>query len=141
MPSPAKVVSMKAERKPAKLKMPRLRLRRFLMDCHLAGFRRHADSLVWADLRPNQPVRLVREKDNPFDEHAVAIWRDGRRIGYIPRSHSPLAARMIDQGRRLSARIARLGDPSEDWEPVWLNLFVENRLARTQSAGRLSATA
>lgn len=117
-------------------KLPRgqIRRRRFLLDCHLAGFRRHADSLVWDALRHNQPLDLRRETDNAFDPSAVAVFHDGRKIGYVPRSHSALLARMMDRDRRLTARIGRLEDPAECWEPVRLNVFVDNRLATAAAA-------
>ena len=117
--------------KPSTPSLPRgqIRRRRFLLECHLAGFRRHADSVIWEALRHNQPVELRREDDNAFDPHAVAVFRDDRKIGYVPRSHSALLARMMDRGRHLTARIGRLDDPSACWEPVRLHVFVDNRLA------------
>jgi hypothetical protein len=29
---------------------------------------------------------LIREPDNPYDTHAVAVWVDGKRVGYLSRS-------------------------------------------------------
>jgi HIRAN domain len=38
-----------------------------------------------AEGRPSFPVALMREPDNPHDEHAVAVMSDFGRIGYLPR--------------------------------------------------------
>lgn len=40
---------------------------------------------------------LVREPENPFDCNAVAVWVEGRRIGYIPKKQNTVLAQFIDQ--------------------------------------------
>jgi len=49
------------------------------------------------------PVKLVREPDNPYDPFAIAVFVDGRHIGYIP-----------NKGYSCS----------ECWGPVDIRLFV-----------------
>lgn len=43
------------------------------------------------------PVTLVREPHNVHDRNAVAVWADGRRIGYIPMKQNLVLAQFIDQ--------------------------------------------
>src|SRR5574337_1437039 len=40
---------------------------------------------------------LVREPDNPHDPNAVAVWIDGRAVGYIPKKDNAVLAQFIDQ--------------------------------------------
>jgi hypothetical protein len=40
---------------------------------------------------------LVREPNNPFDPSAVAVWIEGRKIGFIPKKQNVVLARFIDQ--------------------------------------------
>jgi hypothetical protein len=54
------------------------------------------ESIV-AALLPGHPVTLVREPINPFDPLAVAVWVDGRRVGYIPKKQNSALAQFIDQ--------------------------------------------
>lgn len=43
-------------------------------------------------------VTAVREKDNEYDENAVALHINGRKAGYIPREIVPPIAALIDEG-------------------------------------------
>lgn len=40
---------------------------------------------------------LVREPNNPFDRNAVAVWIEGRKVGFIPKKQNGVLAQFIDQ--------------------------------------------
>ena len=74
----------------------------------LAGFRYHAASQVWDELRVGDRLELARERDNPHDANAVSVsWR-GRKLGYVPRHENAALAWGLDRGASLAARISRL---------------------------------
>jgi hypothetical protein len=50
-----------------------------------------------AGLKAGTPATLVREPDNPHDANAVAVYVEGKRIGYIRRKDNPVLAQFIDQ--------------------------------------------
>lgn len=41
-----------------------------------------------AEGRPSFPVTLVREPDNPYDEHAIAVMSTAGCVGYLPRENA-----------------------------------------------------
>lgn len=45
-------------------------------------------------------VVLVREPTNAFDPNAVAIWAEGRKVGYVPKKSNAILAAFIDQSGR-----------------------------------------
>lgn len=57
---------------------------------------RKAEDLV-KKLQPGMPAVLVREPNNPFDPLAVAVWVDGKHVGYIPKKQNQALAQFIDQ--------------------------------------------
>jgi hypothetical protein len=57
---------------------------RSLMDFHIAGFGHHEGLSVISDLRLGTKVELRHEPNNPYDPHAVAIYFNGNKIGYVP---------------------------------------------------------
>ena len=114
-------------------KAPMQRQRYFLLDLHVAGFRHHGGLEHWDALKLQAPVKLIRDSGNVFDQNAISVVFEGRKIGYIPRNYSELLARMMDHGRKLTARVARIEDPEDTWEPIHLNVFVGNR--RLPTAG------
>lgn len=84
----------------------------------LAGFHYHAGEELWPQLAAGEPLALVREPTNPYDERAVRIdWR-GRKLGYLPRNENAAVAQMLDRGERLEARIAELRTSRDPWERV-----------------------
>ena len=74
----------------------------------LAGFRHHAATEVWDELRVGDALVMAREADNPHDTNAVSLsWR-GRKLGYVPRRENAALAWGLDRGEPLRARISRL---------------------------------
>lgn len=56
-----------------------------------------------AALKPGTPAVLVREPTNQYDANAIAVYVDGRRIGYVPKKQNAVLAQFIDQkGRELT---------------------------------------
>lgn len=99
--------------------------RRFLIQqCPVAGFQYHEGEALWSQLVAGNQLELVREPANSFDSNAIRIDWNGRKLGYIPRIQNQAAARLLDEGTRLEARIARLEEHSNPWNrmeiEVWL---------------------
>lgn len=74
----------------------------------LAGFRHYEGRSVWDHMKAGDPLTLVRERDNPYDAHAVRVeWR-GHVLGYVPQGENSHLARQIDHGTAFAARITAL---------------------------------
>lgn len=48
-------------------------------------------------LAPGAAATLVREPNNEYDANAVAVWVDGRKVGFIPKAQNKILAAFIDQ--------------------------------------------
>lgn len=70
-----------------------------------AGLRHHEAKSIWEELKVGDPITLVREANNPVDPDAVRIDWKGHVLGYLPRSANQFAARQLDRGSKLQARI------------------------------------
>jgi hypothetical protein len=71
------------------------------------GEHHYAAAPAIGDLNRGDPVRLVREPDNPHDRRAIEVFdARGRKLGYVARIDNSAVARMIDAGERFEARIA-----------------------------------
>jgi len=61
---------------------------------------------------------LTREADNRFDDRAVRVaWRE-HKLGYIPHLVNAAVSQLLDRGERLEAVIAGLGNSSNPWDRV-----------------------
>src|SRR5437016_1584714 len=50
-----------------------------------------------ASLKPGVPALLVREPGNQYDKNAIAVYVDGKKIGYVPKKQNAVLAQFIDQ--------------------------------------------
>ena len=102
----------------AKIAAVQSRRRLILQESPLAGFQYHRAAAIWPFLRVGEPLCLRREPSNPHDPHAVAVWFRNEHLGYIPRRENRTLARLMDQGVRLEASIARLLEEPNPWRKI-----------------------
>ena len=92
----------------------------------IAGFQYYQGELFWEELTAGDPFQLIRELDNSYDENAVAIYRGGVKLGYLPRVENIAVARMMDKGQRIDALIETKQKSVDPWErmtvEVWLRI-------------------
>lgn len=84
----------------------------------LAGFQYHQGETLWPQLAVGQPLQLVREADNRFDDRAVRIDWQGQKLGYLPRLDNAAVSQLLDRGERLEAVIVTLDQSSNPWDRV-----------------------
>ena len=79
----------------------------FLAKCHLAGTAEIDDMLVKTrSVKEGTHLLLKRMPTNAQDARAVAaMTADGDIVGYVPRRHSAVMARLMDAGKALSAKV------------------------------------
>jgi hypothetical protein len=92
----------------------------------IAGFQYYQGELFWEELTVGDKLQLNREPDNPYDEKAVAIYREGVKLGYLPRVENIVVARLMDKGQYINALIGNKQKSADPWErmtvAVWLQI-------------------
>ena len=93
----------------------------FLTNCHVAGTEDVDDILIKAkDVSKGSELVLCRKTKDAADERAVAVrTKDGVHLGYLPRRHSAVMARLMDAGKALSAKVV-----GKELECHWLDITV-----------------
>lgn len=79
------------------------------------------EPLVKKDL----PLKMVREPENQYDRFAVALYLDGGKIGYLPKSKNEVIARLMDAGKEFNTKVV-----SKQWneESNWLEIEIETTI-------------
>lgn len=95
-----------------------------LQDSPLAGFQYHEGKKLWPQLQVGDALILIREPDNAYDANAVRIEWQGHKIGYVPRRDNADAARFMDSGQALQARISRLAEGRDPWSRVRFEILI-----------------
>lgn len=99
---------------------------RVLVQTTLAAGLRHYDAkAVWPDMRPGDPLVLVREPANPHDPDAVRVDWDGHVLGYLPKSDSADIARQLDRGQALKARVVTLAKYRNHRRKLEVEIYLE----------------
>jgi|GEM_PF-7134663 len=79
----------------------------------------------------SKTAELRREPNNPYDPNALAVWIDGRQVGYISarmaEEYSPIIDRKFNGKRCLAYICALHQDPGGDWvltlDMAWPSAF------------------
>jgi hypothetical protein len=88
----------------------------------IAGFQYYQGETVWQKLAIGQPLQLIREADNKYDDRAVIVeWR-GKKLGYIPRLDNAAISQLLGRGEKLGAVITKLQESSNPWDRVELEV-------------------
>ncbi len=93
----------------------------FLTECHLAGTAEIEDMLVKTqDVDAGTELVLKRTGADAEDWCAIAARTPaGAIIGYVPRRHGAVMARLMDSGKKLSAKVV-----GKELEGHWLDVTV-----------------
>lgn len=93
----------------------------FLQECHVAGTMHIDDILIKTkDVAVGTALVLKREPANEHDELAILVeTADGEKLGYVPRKHNPILARLMDAGKLLTAKVVH-----KELEDHWLNIRI-----------------
>ena len=90
----------------------------------LAGYMYYEGGRVWKEMKPGDPLTLVREPSNPHDANAVRLEWKGRMLGYVPRRDNADLARQIDHGSRVEARIIDLRPSANGRNRISYEIYV-----------------
>ena len=93
----------------------------FLTECHLAGTEGIDDMLVRTkDIKEGTALLLRRTARDAADRRAVAVRTEGGvLLGYLPRRHSAVMARLMDAGKCLSVKVV-----GKKLEGHWMDITV-----------------
>ena len=92
---------------------------------HVAGTA-YYDAEAAADrLRSGQRLALRRQPENQYDALAIEVLGpEGHKLGYVPRRRNEILARLMDAGKRLSARAESI-EQRGSWLNIQVSLYLD----------------
>ena len=77
------------------------------------------------ELEQGDRLILLREPDNPYDEHAIVIKTlSGNKLGYIPRMNNLILSRLMDAGKELYG-ITRLKEKNNGYWKIVVKVYMK----------------
>jgi len=95
----------------------------YLLQCFVAGFKFYDGPTLLSNMQEGDQLELVREPNNKYDECAIALHWNNRKIGFIPATENELLSRLIDgQALDLIAEITHLNSQAPTWETMSISI-------------------
>jgi len=90
----------------------------FLLEIVVAGTT-HCKEIerVESAIVPEKVLTMKREPNNQYDEHAIAIYSDHIRVGFVPAGMNLVCSRLMDAGKLFFCRVV-----SKEWKNKWLKI-------------------
>lgn len=115
--------------------------RKLFMECSIAGISFHDIDDIWNELQVGTRLALVREKNNAYDQNAVAVALigdyDGNPddfdfnfiLGYIPRKDNAALAAMLDMGWQdmFETEISELREHVPYGDRIHISIYIKNK--------------
>ncbi len=80
----------------------------YLFDTYVAGTTYLKDKSVLETIKVGDELILQRE-DNPFDKKAILVLNsEKKKLGYVPEKDNVVFSRLMDAGKILKAKIAKI---------------------------------
>ena len=102
-------------------------INRHLSHFNIAGFTYWEGCIAFQELKVGTRLRLVREADNKFDPHAVAIFYKGYKLGFVPRNENTLISQLLDLGYNsiFDLRVQQILPESHPEKQISVVLFIK----------------
>lgn len=78
----------------------------------VAGFQYYQGKEALPFLQVDEALRMIPEPENPHDRFAVEIYKNGYKLGYVPRGDDKHISRLLREGIRLSCRVEDIDNES-----------------------------
>ena len=99
---------------------------RHMADFYIAGMRFWDGATVLSKLKPGKKLTLVAEPDNPVDADAVAIYRKGVKLGFVPSYLNEIPAQLLrfGHGDVLECRVLKVDPQADPWRQVYVGIYM-----------------
>jgi len=96
----------------------------YLLQCFVAGFRHYEGMQLLSGMKEGNLLELVREPQNEYDDCAIALHWQGKKIGFIPASVNEMLSYLLDaEALSLFAIITHLENNAQPWENVAVAVY------------------
>ena len=96
----------------------------YLLQCFVAGFRYYDGMKLLDTMKEGDLIALVREPGNIHDSCAIALYMQGRKIGFVPAANNQMLSYLLDaEALSLFAVITHLEKNTQPWENLAIAVY------------------
>lgn len=99
-----------------------------LFQCYIRGFQYYKGEAAIASLQENTTLlHLIREKDNKYDKHAIAVYINEAKLGFIPRENNYVLSKLLDANMgNIHAKVVEVNLGATPWEKLKIGVLFGN---------------
>lgn len=110
----------------------------YIKHCFLRGFQYYEGPRIFEQLNECGQLEMVREIDNPHDKHAIALYFEGLKIGYIPSiSNKTLSVLMDTELLEFHAEVAKIESNVSDWEKIYVAIYALKEIKTKEDLSKI----
>ena len=93
----------------------------------IAGFTYWDGCMAFDEMKIGTQLKLVREAENRFDPHAVAIYCGDYKLGFVPRGENEMICKFLDLGYAdiFDLRVQRISLDAHPEKQIGVVLFLK----------------
>ena len=95
-----------------------------IYDDFVAGFQYYDGMNLVAGMAAEQPLDLVREPENEYDNQAIAIYWEGQKLGFMPSRDNLIPSALLDAKIPCVAKIKAAYHNSAPWTTLEFAIFL-----------------
>ena len=95
-----------------------------IYDDFVAGFQYYNGMGLLATMSVEQPLDLVREPENEYDNQAIAIYWEGQKLGFMPSRNNLIPSTLLDAKIPCVAKIKTVHKESSPWMNLEFSIFL-----------------
>ncbi len=90
---------------------------------YIAGYYYYDGDKIENQLKPNVPLTIKRESNNPHDPKAISLWYKGNKLGFVPRHKNTTLTKLLDQQIDIKAIINKIYSDANPWNRVFVDII------------------
>jgi HIRAN domain len=96
----------------------------YLMQDFVRGFKYYEGPKLLKELEAGAILQLVREPKNNYDEFAIALHYNSKKVGFVPMESNEMLAKILDAGLlQLHAEIQAVQPNAKTWENLAFTIY------------------
>jgi HIRAN domain len=97
----------------------------YLLQSFVRGFQYYKGIKLLPKMKAGALLELVREPNNKYDEFAIALHFQGKKIGFVPAESNEILAKILDANLlKLQAEITHIEPKALAWENTAIAIYV-----------------
>ncbi len=96
-----------------------------IYDNYLKGLVHYDFEKIKTCIKEGDPLKLIREKENKYDAFAIAVYFQGKKLGYLPAYENIVLANLLDAGSQLKALVSQVNPTADIFTALSIEIFAQ----------------